>query len=159
MTALSEGPYAQSAVLCETFIRGAESGQMTLVNILEGIGVSGPDLRAMTPIVIGAPIKLVVRLCGGDSTERYSLGLRSEAPSGTQRELLELADIEFSKAEGNIFSTVLPMPQYEVTEPGTHWFDLLIRGHREEQPRLLTRIPLNVSYQPRVTLRTGSKSP
>jgi hypothetical protein len=158
MTALSEGPYTQSAVLCETFIRGAESGQTTLVNILEGIGVSGPDLKTMTPIVIGAPIKLAIRLCDGDFTERYSLGLRSEAPNGTQRELLELTEIEFSKGEGNIFSTVLPMPQYEVTEPGTHWFDLLIRSGREEQPRLLTRIPLNVSYQPRVTLRTGSKS-
>jgi hypothetical protein len=40
------------------------------------------------------------------------------------------------------------MPEYEITEEGTYWFDLLFSPGSGQDDRLLTRLPFTVVYQP-----------
>jgi hypothetical protein len=149
----SSGPYVQLAVLCETFIKGEQSHALSLINIIEGFTVAGegPD---MPPARIGPPIKLVINLWAGSTRGRYSLKLRPEAPSGIQHDLIEVAPLNFGvPGAGFGLDTIVPMPEYELTEEGTWWFDILMTPVGEDEGQLLTRIPFTITYQPTVTLR------
>ena len=142
------GPHVQVAVLCETFIRGAESGALSLINVIEGITVAGSDPDEMPPVTIGPPLKLVINLWAGQAKGRYSLKLRPEAPSGLQGDVIELGPIHFgAAAQGLGVDAIRMMPQHEMSEEGTHWFDVLFGG-RDQEDRMLTRIPFTVTYQP-----------
>lgn len=142
------GPHVQVAVLCSTFIRGAESGQLSLINIIEGATVTGPEPDQMPPTVIGPPLKLVISLLAGQAKGRYSLSLRPEAPSGLQGDPIKLPPLQFSSTGSRGVDTILPMPPYEITEEGTHWFDVLFSPGAGQQDLLLTRIPFTIIYQP-----------
>jgi len=52
---------------------------------------------------------------------------------------------------------VVAMPAYEVTEPGTHWFDVLFSADGTAPQRLLTRIAFTIGFQPQVTVRLPQK--
>jgi hypothetical protein len=146
----SSGPYVQTAVLCETFIKGEQSHALSLINIIEGIGVAGTDPREMPHTTIGPPLKIVINLWAGQAKGRYSLKLRPEAPSGLQGDLIELVLVQFAAPTGLGVDTIMPMPPYEITEEGTHWFDVILTAPGEEEGELLTRIPFTVQYQPAV---------
>ena len=90
------GPYVQVAALCQTFIRGAESGQLSLINVLEGMTVVGPDPDEMPPVTIGPQMKLVIGLWAGHTKGRYRLKLRPEAPSGLQGDPIDLPPLRFA---------------------------------------------------------------
>jgi hypothetical protein len=142
------GPYVQTAVFCNTFIKGAESGQLSLINIIEGATVTGPDPDEMPATMIGPPIKLVISLWAGQTKGRYSLKLRPEEPSGVQGDLIGLGTLQFADTGARGVDTILPMPPYEITEEGTHWFDVLFAPGAGQEDRLLTRIPFTVTYSP-----------
>jgi hypothetical protein len=140
------GPYVQAATFCETIIRGAETGRLSLINIIDGIIVVGPDPDEMPPFSIGN-LRVVVNLWAGQAKGRYGLKLRPEEPSGLQGDLINLGSLNFSASRPGI-DTIRPMPPYEVTEEGKYWFDVLLSPGRDQDDRLLTRIPLTVTYQP-----------
>ncbi len=142
------GPYVQIAALCQTFIRGAESGQLSLINIVEGATVVGEDPDEMPSLTIGPPLKLIINLFAGQTKGRYSLSLRPEAPSGLQGDLIKLPQARFSGQGPNGVNIIVPMPGYEITEEGTYWFDLLFSPGSGQDDRLLTRLPFTVVYQP-----------
>ncbi len=144
------GPHVHMAVLCEKFIRGAESRQLSLINVMEGITVGGPDADQMPPFKIGAPLMLVISLWAGQTKGRYSLKLRPEEPSGLQGDPIKLPPIQFTGAAGHGVEIILPMPSYELTEEGTYWFDVLFSPGSGQEDRLLTRIPFTVIYQPQL---------
>lgn len=146
----SGGPYVQVAVLCNTFIRGAESGQLSLINIVEGATVAGEDPTSMEPFTIGPPLKLVISLWSGQTKGRYQLKLRPEEPSGLQGDPIILPPVQFADTGARGVDTIVPMPPYEITEEGTTWFDVLFSPGALEEDRLLTRIPFTVVYQPQV---------
>lgn len=145
------GPYVQVATLCQTFIRGAESGQLSLINVIDGATVAGEDPEAMPPVTIGPPLKLVIGLWAGQTKGRYQLRLRPEEPSGLQGDLIELTSLQFTATGGRGVDTIMPMPEYEITEEGTTWFDVLFSPGAGQEDRLLTRIPFTVVYQPQAT--------
>lgn len=142
------GPYVQTAVLCNTFIRGAETGQLSLINIIEGATVTGLDPDEMPSLTIGPPLKLIINLFAGQTKGRYALSLRPEAPSGLQGDMLRLPQARFSGQGANGVDIIVPMPEYEITEEGTYWFDLLFSPGSGQDDRLLTRLPFTVVYQP-----------
>ncbi len=144
----SGGPYVQVAVLCNTFIRGAESGQLSLINIVEGATVIGEDPNDMPSFAIGPPLKLVIGLWSGQSKGRYQLKLRPEEPSGIQGDPISLPPLQFAETGAHGVDTILPMPEYQITEEGTTWFDVLFSPGTGQEDRLLTRIPFTVIYQP-----------
>jgi hypothetical protein len=150
MAAGDGGPHVQVATFCETIIRGAESGRLSLINIVDGVTVVGPDPDEMPSFSI-ANLKVVVNLWAGQTKGRYALKLRPEEPSGLQGDLLSLGSLNFSASSGPGIDTVRPMPPYEVTEEGTYWFDVLLSPGRDQEDRLLSRIPLTVIYQPQET--------
>ncbi|HEY3959603.1 MAG TPA: hypothetical protein VGL68_03735 [Solirubrobacteraceae bacterium] len=147
------GPYVQTAVICETFIRGAETGRLTIINLIEGATVVGTDPDQMDPFTIGPPLKLIIGLWAGRSQGRYNIQLRPEAPSGLQGDPIQLPPVNFSGPGATGIDVIVPMPEYEVTEEGTYWFDVLFYPGGGEEPRVLTRIPFSVTYQPQVSFR------
>lgn len=151
MASSNSGPYVQVAVICENFIKGEQSHALTVINILEGIGGSSPD-REMPPFHLGPPMKLIINLLAGQARGRYALKLRPEAPSGIQDDPIELGEVQFNELSGLGVDTILPMPAYELTEPGTYWFDVLLGVPDDPGDQLLTRIPFTISYQQTVTL-------
>jgi hypothetical protein len=142
------GPYVQTAVICETIIRGAETKNLNLINILEGCGIQGTDPDEMPSFTIGPPLKLVINLWGGKARGRYPLYIRPEEPSGLQGDRIKLGLLQFNGQSTGGCDTILPMPHYEITEEGTHWFDVLLSPGGGEEDRLLTRIPFTVQYVP-----------
>ena len=143
---MATGPYVQYAVFVDRFIRGAHSGSLSLINIIDQVTVAGPDPDEMPPFSL-APFSFVVGLWAGQTKGRYGLLLRPEAPSGVQHEPVHIAVVQFpnSGAEGQDAIARVP---FEVTEEGAYWFDLLLQRGGDQGDQLLTRIPLRVVYQP-----------
>jgi hypothetical protein len=153
MSASSGGPYVQLAVLCEAFIKGEQSHALSLINIVEGITVAGAEPQ-MPPARIGPPLKIIINLWAGAARGRYSLKLRPETPSGLQDDPLELGPVNFGTPGGGLgVDTIREMPEYELTEEGTYWFDVFLTAVGEDEGQFLTRIPFIISYQPTVVLR------
>jgi hypothetical protein len=148
----TNGPHVQVAVICENFIKGAESQALSLINIVEGFTGQGPEPQ-MPPLTIGPPLRLVINLWAGQARGRYMLKLRPEAPSGVQGDPIDIAEVQFNERTGLGQDTIAEMPEYEMTEPGVHWFDVLLAQPGEDGGQMLTRIPFTVNYQQAVTLR------
>ena len=138
------GPYVQIAVLCETFIKGAQTGALSLINIVETVNVAGSDPREMPPAVIGPPLKIVINLWAGRAQGRYDLKLTPWAPSGLQGNPIDLGSIQFTGTPG--VDTIVPMPPYELSEEGPYWFDVVLAAPGDDEGQTLTRIPVNVKY-------------
>lgn len=157
--AATGGPYVQAAVLCETFIKGEQSHALSLINVIEGIGVAGPDPKEMPPTTIGPPLKLVINLWAGSARGRYSLKLRPVAPSGLEDDVIDVGFVEFGGVAGGLgVDTILAFPGYEFTEPGAYWFDVLLTEIGEDDGQVLTRVPFTIQYQPGVTIRMPGES-
>jgi hypothetical protein len=77
------------------------------------------------------------------------LKLRPEEPSGIQGDPITLGPIQFAGGSAASVNFIAAMPEYEMTEEGTYWFDVLFGG-RGQDDRVLTRIPFTVNYQPDV---------
>jgi hypothetical protein len=146
------GPYVQIAAICETFIKGEQSHALSLINIVEGWSGAGPESE-MPSAHIGAPLKLVINLWAGQARGRYSLKLRQEAPSGIQDDPIDIAEVQFNELTGLGVDTILQMPEYDFTEQGTYWFDVLLGDPGDGDGELLTRIPFSISYRQTVTIR------
>jgi hypothetical protein len=141
-----QGPHVQIACFCEKIIRGAQTGSLNIINIIDGVGIVGSDPDEMPSFSL-ENVLVVVNLWAGLTRGRYSLKLRPEAPSGIQGDMLEIGTLNFTGDAG--IDTIRPMPPFEVTEEGVYWFDVVYSG-QDKEDRVLTRIRLNVTYQPQV---------
>jgi hypothetical protein len=83
----------------------------------------------------------------------YSPKLRQEAPSGIQDDPIDIAEVQFSEFTGLGIDTIVPMPEYDLDEQGTYWFDVLLGHPGDSDGQLLTRIPFTLTYRQTVTLR------
>jgi hypothetical protein len=140
------GPHVQVAVFVDRFIRGAQTGSLSLINIVDGATMVGDDPDEM-PAFSLEHLTLVIGLWAGQTKGRYSLTLRPEQPSGVQGEPIDLGQLNFPDTGARGVDIIRQMT-YEVTEEGTYWFDVLFSPGAGSQDRLLTRIPLTVVYQP-----------
>jgi hypothetical protein len=142
-----QGPHVQTACFCEKIIRGAQSGALSVINIIDGVGVTGTDPDEMPGFSL-ENLVVVINLWAGLTRGRYSLRLRPEAPSGHQGDVIDLGTLNFAGDASAGIDTITTMPPFEVTEEGTYWFDVLIHSSQVQEDRLLTRMRLNVTYQP-----------
>jgi hypothetical protein len=140
------GPHVQTALFCEKVLREANGG-ISLINIVEGVGAAaiGDDVPEEMPPISLQQLFLVLQLWADKTKGRYTLKIRPEAPSGVQEDPL-VVPINFRESGPKGVDTITPMP-YVVTEEGVYWFDVFL-CRADQEDRLLTRIPLNVMYQP-----------
>jgi hypothetical protein len=149
MTKSSGGPYVMLAVLCEQAIV-AQDGRISVINVVEQVthGRAGPEVPdEMPPFTF--QIKSVVELVGGSATGRFAVKIRPEDPSGRQLPAIE-HPVRFGEGSGVRLMGDL---QIELAVEGRYWIDVvLVKGRGETQDEeLLTRMPLNVVYQPQRT--------
>lgn len=79
----------------------------------------------------------------------YSLAQRSRTYLARRRSIASWRDCSRSQSgRRTLRNIIVPMPEYEITEEGTYWFDLLFSPGGEQDDRLLTRLPFTVVYQP-----------
>jgi hypothetical protein len=138
------GPHVQVAAFCDRFIRGAQSGALSLINIIDEVGVAGPDPNNLPPFSL-QQLTLVIALWADQTKGRYTIKLRPEAPSGMQLEPIDLA-VRFQDTGAKGINLITRLP-FMVEEEGVYWFDVLFSPGQEQEDRLLTRIPLTVNYQ------------
>lgn len=151
MASNDSGPHVQIAAFAELFIRGAQTGALSVINIVDGVTVTGPDLNEMPPFSLGR-YKLIINLWADKAKGRYFLKLRPHEPSGLEGDPIDLTPVNF-KATALGVDHIQQAPPFEVSEEGTYWFDLLLVAPGEDDGQLLTRIPFNVQYQPGVTIQ------
>lgn len=145
------GPHVQLAVFAEQFIRGAQSGNLSIINIIDAVQVQGPDPNEMPPFSLEA-FKLIINLWADKTKGRYFLKLRPHEPSGIEGDLIDLTPVNFVATALGV-DHVQQAPAFEVTEEGTYWFDLLLVAPGDEDGQMLTRLPFTVRYQPAVTVQ------
>lgn len=137
------------AVLCEQAIV-AQDGRISIINVVEQVthGRAGPDVPDEMPS-FNFQIKSVVELVGGSATGRFAVKIRPEDPSGRQLPAIE-HPVRFGEGSGVRLMGDL---QIELAVEGRYWIDVvLVKGRGETQDEeLLTRMPLNVVYQPQRT--------
>jgi hypothetical protein len=138
------GPFLQFACFCETVIEGKD-GTISLIRVVDQVmqTATGTDVPEQMP-PFGFQLKLVIGLRAGKARGRYAIKIQPEDPSGAQLPGREIAlHLEGSHRGANFLTDLNFIAQLE----GVYWFDvILVRGQGEEV--LLTRVPLEVKYQP-----------
>ncbi len=145
----SGGPYVMIAALCETVIVGND-GRVSVINVIEQVGTAqrGPDVPdEMPPFTF--PVPFLLDLVGGEAKGRFGIKLQPVDPVGLELEAVE-HPVQFGEGTGARVRGTLPL---HLAKEGRYWIDVkLVRGRGNEQAEeLLTRLPLNVQYQPQRT--------
>jgi hypothetical protein len=156
MAANEGGPHVQLALFAEKFIRGAQSGALSVINIIDGVTVQGPSLNEMPSFSLDQ-LMIFVNLWADKTKGRYTIKLRPQEPSGLYGDLIEIGPANFTATALGV-DIARPMPPFEITEEGTTWFDVMLVAPGDEEGQVLTRIPFNVTYQPTVTIQQPGAS-
>lgn len=149
------GPHVVMAVLCEKALQ-EQDGVISIIRVVDQITQTqtGPDTpEAMTPFV-ASDLTLVISLKADQARGRYGIKVRPEAPGGFQLPAIEQA-IQLQAGGGGGVNLILPLI-LPVSQEGLYWFDVFLTGPAPQPERLLTRVPLEVVYQP---LRLGGAPP
>lgn len=140
------GPYVAVATFCERVLREHDNviSVMRVVDQLN-INAQGPDVPSdLPPTPTGLSIALVIRR--GTAKGRHAIFVRPEAPSGDQRDALEVSVNLMGEEETGV-NFVLDLTGFQVDQEGLWWFDVLFGDARTQ----IARIPLRVNYHPQRT--------
>ncbi len=151
MSGSEGGPHVQLALFAEKFIRGAQSGALSVINIIDGLALQGPSANEMPPFSM-EQLMIFINLWADKTKGRYTIKLKPQEPSGLYGDLLEIGPVNFTATALGV-EIARAMVPYEITEEGTTWFDVMLVAPGDEEGQVLTRIPFNVTYQPTVTLQ------
>ena len=140
------GPFLQLASFCEKVLTEGD-GVLSLIRIVDRItqtatGVEVPE--DMPPFVI-SDLKLVITLKAGEARGRFAVKIRPEDPSGSQ---LRPFEVPVHLIAGNQGVNLITDMQFPVQHEGVYWFDIFFAPGGGGDDWLLTRIPLEVQYQP-----------
>ena len=136
-----KGPHIQLAAFCETVIED-RSGVLSLIRVIDQwtLSAQGPVVPEHLPSgQLG--LTCVITLKSGEARGRHKLELVPELPSGQR--LDAIATVPVNLEGGHRGNNLVMNLQYEVSQEGTHWFDVILNDNQ-----LLTRMPLTVIYQP-----------
>jgi hypothetical protein len=149
MSGSEGGPHVQLALFAEKFIRGAQSGALSIINIIDGIAVPGssPEMPSFS-----LQAMIFINLWADQTKGRYEVKLRPQEPSGLYGDVIDIGAVNFTSTALGV-DIARPLPPFEITQEGTYWFDVLLVAPGDEDGQLLTRIPLAVEYRPGVTLQ------
>ncbi|MCX7348489.1 MAG: hypothetical protein NTZ54_02870 [Alphaproteobacteria bacterium] len=146
MTYNTQGPFVQTAAICERVIRGVD-GSVSIISLLDTwtVGAVGPGApERMEPFDLN--VAYVLSLKAGAALGRITVQLVIESPDGL-RSPQGSFDATFTgdPAAGHTHIWDLRM---HVEQEGLYWLDVVqstpgVSG----QERLLTRSPLRVAYQ------------
>jgi hypothetical protein len=145
----SGGPYVMIAALCETIIIGND-GRVSVINVIENVGTAqrGPDVPDEMP-AFTFPVPYLIDLVAGQAQGRFAVRLQPIDPAGVELDPVE-NPVQFGEGTGYRLRGTLPL---QLAKEGRYWIDVvLVRGRGDDQAEeLLTRLPLNVQYQPQRT--------
>jgi hypothetical protein len=145
-----EGPYLSIALLCEKVLE-EKDGVRSFIRVVDRITASATGPEPPTELIpfnvqlIGAFV-----LKAGEARGRYALKLRPHDPSGHAMGEAEVP-INFSGPANHGWQHFVPV-NLQVEHEGIYWFDVLFVDPRAETEEVLTRLPLEILYQPQ---RTG----
>lgn len=133
------GPFVGAAFLCEQILTD-EGGVVSAIRIVDRIthSLSGPDIPSEMP-PIRVPIKGLVLLKDGAARGRHEVVFRIEHPSGVRQEIGQRSVVFEGGGHGSTIRLELIL---DLNSEGLYWIDVLLGT------RLLTRIPLEVRYDP-----------
>lgn len=142
------------AVLCEKALQ-EQDGVISIIRVIDRLTQShtGPDPPEQMPQFVASHLTLVVALKSDQARGRYGIKIRPEAPGGFQLPAMEQG-IQLQPG-GSGVNLVMPLV-FPVAQEGLFWFDVFLTGPDPQPDRLLTRVPLEIVYQP---LRLGASSP
>jgi len=112
------GPYVQVATFTEKIIQGAQSGALSVINMLDTVHVAGEDPNEMPPFQL-ENLTVVINLWAGETRGRYALKLRPELPSGIQGDPIDLGPLNFSGPGAEGIDTIRPMPPLRSRKKGS----------------------------------------
>ena len=140
-----QGPFVQVAVFCDQVIE-AKDGTLSLIRVIDQVTstVTGTDVPELMP-PMPVQCKLVISLKPGKARGRYALKIRPEEPSGAQLPALEVPVHLEGGNRGINFATDF---HFVANHEGLYWFDVLLVRGQDDDGALLTRLPLEVKYQP-----------
>jgi hypothetical protein len=140
------GPFLQLACFCEKVITD-NTGVLTLVRVVDRFTqtLAGPDVPEQMPPFVLTNLQLVIALKAGEARGRYALKIRPEDPSGLQ---LPPTEVPLQLTPGNAGINIVTEFQFAIQHEGVYWFDVLFAPGSGADDWLLTRMPLEVQYQP-----------
>ena len=138
------GPYVRAAVLCKD-VTTESAGQVNgFVGLLDQIVL--PADPASTPTgYLRVETKVVVQLVAGAARgKRAVVKFETEDPTGIRTEGGGLP-VEFLAEESSVVTIQIDY-EIDVVNEGVHWLEVYIVPDTHARTRLVTRIPLSISY-------------
>jgi hypothetical protein len=143
----STGPFLQVAAFCERVLT-EQDGPLSLIRVIDQVTqtATGTDVSDQMPPFVLRDLKLVVVLKSGEARGRYAIKVRPEDPSGMQLPMFE-TPIQLIGATNSGVNVITDV-QIAIQHEGVYWFDVFFAPGGGADDWLLTRIPLEVLYQP-----------
>jgi hypothetical protein len=140
------GPHLVVAALCEKVLTEAD-GVLSVIRIVDRItqSATGPEAPDEMPPFILDTLTMLVALRSDQARGRYGIKIRPEAPGGFQMPSAEQGIHLQSGPSGTNLILPLVVP---ISTEGVYWFDIFLTGPAPQRERLLTRVPLEIVYQP-----------
>lgn len=140
------GPHIAIATLCEKVLI-EQDGVISIIRVVDRLiqTATGTDPPEQMPpfLVQEGSLRMVIALKADQARGRCIIKVVLEDPSG-QRVPVGQQDVTLQPGGGgaNLNIGMNLAIQYE----GTHWFDVMLGGPRNQQDQLMTRVPLQVVY-------------
>jgi hypothetical protein len=132
----SEGPFVQTALICERVIT-EQDGAISAIRIIDRVFF--PADAAAQPLNPRHPIWFLISLKSGAARGRFNVTVVRERPSGERDQIVQVPILLEGEDRG---ANIVGPGSFEPDQEGLYWFDVEFDG------RLLTRMPLRAVYQP-----------
>ncbi len=129
-------PWVNVAAFCQTAIIEANTGNMSVIKIIDGLALAGAT-KEMQPTPV--QLTMVVILKSGEMQGQYNIKVRCVSPSHVETTGPEIP-FYFEGGDRGV-QVALPIGLI-ANEQGIYWFDVLLEGET-----ILTRVSLRVMYQ------------
>jgi len=144
-----KGPYLNAALLCEKVLE-EQDGVRSLIRVVDRVtnAAAGQDPPSEMPSFT-ISLMCVIFMKAGEARGRYAIKLRPEDPSGHKVGDAEVP-VQFEPPGNRGITLQMPL-NIQIDLEGVYWFDVLFVDQRAGTEELLTRLPLQILYQPQKT--------
>lgn len=136
-----EGPYVQVAAFCEKVLQEKDNvvSAIRLVDRFIATAQSPDPPEKMPPFAVN--VTALVSLKAGVARGRYKVSLRGMKPSRLPMSPVVELPVHFDGGDNRGQNLIINI-NFKAEEEGIYWFDVVFGD------RVLTRMPLEILYQP-----------
>jgi hypothetical protein len=140
---ITGGPYLLGAFFCEKVLQ-EQDNVLSAIRIVDRWNLSGPTETMTAPAIIQATLVIIFK--SGVYRGNAQVTVTPITPHTNTRMQGIVIPVRFEGEDDRGINIVAPTA-FPVAEDGVYWFEISLKLQNIPEPRVLTAVPMNVTYQ------------